>query len=150
MRVLLDTNVLIYAATATDDTRHATAQRTIAALRDEEIAVSSQVLAEYCNVLTHAHRYEHDPAQISADVENMMLIWEVLPLHGGIVLSALEAHSRWQLPYYDAQIWAAAALNAIPVVLSEDFEDGAVLGGVKFINPFADGFDPAVLCEPDA
>jgi hypothetical protein len=47
----------------------------------------------------------------------------------------------WQLSYYDAQIWAAAALGVVPVVLSEDFADGTVLGGVVFADPFAPDFE---------
>jgi len=47
--------------------------------------------------------------------------------------------------YYDAQIWAIAFLYQIPVVLSEDFNTGAVVKGVEFRNPFADTFDLATL-----
>jgi len=34
-------------------------------------------------------------------------------------------------------------LNQIPLVLSEDFRDGAVVEGARFVNPFGDGFDLA-------
>lgn len=44
------------------------------------------------------------------------------------------------LAYYDAQIWACARLNHIPVVLSEDFQDGQTLEGVRFVDPFAEDF----------
>ena len=42
-----------------------------------------------------------------------------------------------QLSYWDAQIWAAARLNQVPVVFSEDFRAGVSLEGVRFVNPFA-------------
>jgi len=45
-----------------------------------------------------------------------------------------------QLPYWDAQIWAAARLNQVPIIFSEDFNAGAVLEGVRFVDPFADDF----------
>jgi len=47
----------------------------------------------------------------------------------------------YKLAYYDAQIWATAKLNQVPVVFSEDFNDGQVLEGVRFVNPFAMGFN---------
>lgn len=47
--------------------------------------------------------------------------------------------------YHDAQIWAAARLAQIPVVLSEDFADGAVHDGVTFVNPLRPGFDLGLL-----
>lgn len=46
-----------------------------------------------------------------------------------------------QLAFYDAQIWAAARLNQIPAVFSEDFQDGRTLEGVQFVNPFSETFD---------
>lgn len=42
-------------------------------------------------------------------------------------------------------MWATARLNQIPVVLSEDFEDGRVINGVQFLNPFSRTFDLATL-----
>jgi len=36
-------------------------------------------------------------------------------------------------------------VHRIPLVLSEDFTDGAVIEGVCFANPFAEGFDLDVL-----
>jgi predicted nucleic acid-binding protein len=36
--------------------------------------------------------------------------------------------------------WAAARLNQIPVIFSEDFRAGAVFEGVRYVNPFAQGF----------
>jgi predicted nucleic acid-binding protein len=47
------------------------------------------------------------------------------------------------LAYLDAQIWASAQLNQIPVIFSEDFQDGQILEGVRFVNPFKKGFDVA-------
>jgi len=49
------------------------------------------------------------------------------------------------MPYWDAQLWATARLNQVEVLLSEDFQDGRVLGGVRFVNPFAPSFDLAAL-----
>jgi predicted nucleic acid-binding protein len=42
--------------------------------------------------------------------------------------------------YYDAQIWAVARLNQVTTIFSEDFNDGQVVEGVRFVNPFAAGF----------
>jgi predicted nucleic acid-binding protein len=67
--------------------------------------------------------------------------WTVFPLTPQIVLEAVRGVRDHRLSYYDAQVWACARLNQIPVVFSEDFQDGQLLEGVKFINPFADHFD---------
>jgi predicted nucleic acid-binding protein len=36
-------------------------------------------------------------------------------------------------------------LNGVPIILSEDFEDGRVIDGVRFIDPFARDFDAEAL-----
>lgn len=58
-----------------------------------------------------------------------------------VVLEALRATTRYQMHYYDAQIWAVARVNHIPLVLSEDLADGAAIEGVRFANPFAEGLN---------
>jgi predicted nucleic acid-binding protein len=45
------------------------------------------------------------------------------------------------MSYWDAQIWATARLNQVPVVFSEDFNTGSLIEGVRFINPLANEFD---------
>jgi len=41
------------------------------------------------------------------------------------------------MSFRDAQVWATAKLNQIPVVLSQGFASGSVIEGVQFENPFA-------------
>ena len=57
-----------------------------------------------------------------------------------VVLEAIRGARDHRLNYWDAQIWAVARLHRIPVVLSEDFSDGAVLEAIRFLNPFRPGF----------
>ncbi|MDI6638436.1 MAG: PIN domain-containing protein, partial [Bacillota bacterium] len=69
--------------------------------------------------------------------------WRVLDVTTFIILEAIRGVRDHQLPFWDAQIWATARLNQVPVVLSEDFASSRTLDGVLFVNPFADGFEPA-------
>jgi hypothetical protein len=39
-------------------------------------------------------------------------------------------------------------VHGVPNVLSEDFSDGALVEGVRFLNPFADAFDLRLLEKP--
>jgi predicted nucleic acid-binding protein len=57
-----------------------------------------------------------------------------------IELEAARGARDHDLAYYEPQIWAAARLNQVATVFSEDFSDGQVLEGVRFVNPFAEGF----------
>lgn len=53
-----------------------------------------------------------------------------------IVLEAARGVRDHATSFWDAQVWATAKLNQIPVVLSEDFASGSVIEGVRFENPF--------------
>jgi predicted nucleic acid-binding protein len=66
---------------------------------------------------------------------------------GWTVLEAAAGARRHQLSYWDALIWATAKLNQIATVLSEDFQDGRLLEGVRFRNPFGPGFDVEALAS---
>ena len=57
-------------------------------------------------------------------------------------MRGLQRHS---LSYWDALVWSTAKLNQLPYILSEDFTDGILLEGVRFLNPFAEMFDLGVL-----
>jgi predicted nucleic acid-binding protein len=68
-------------------------------------------------------------------------MFPVLPLTPAVVLEAVRGVRDHLFSYYDAQIWALARLNQIGAVLSEDFSAGAVIEGVRFIDPFSRTFD---------
>ncbi len=90
---------------------------------------------------------EHERAlqAVRWEVERLMLAFPVLPLTGPVVLEALRGVEEHMLSYYDAQIWAVARLGQVGVILSEDFNPGAVLDGVSFTNPLDPAFDLAAL-----
>jgi len=73
-------------------------------------------------------------------VERLACVWPVLDVTSQIVIEAMRGVREYQFAFWDAQIWASARLNQIPVILSEDFNAGAVTEGVRFVNPFAEDF----------
>lgn len=143
--VLLDANVLVYALDSLAGKRHHRARSIVASLGGTDAAVSTQVLSEYANVAMHPNKMAMNAALVAASVRRIEIDFSVVQVTTETVVRALEARERWQLSYYGAQIWASAALEGIPVVLSEDFADGLELGPVRFVNPFREGFDVASL-----
>ncbi len=143
--VLLDANVLVYAVDRLASEKHALARQLLRTLDSDSVVLSTQVLSEYANVSTHPNKLALDSGLVATSVLKLADGFTVVPVTPDTVVKALQARDRWQLSYYDAQIWAAAALTGVPVVLSEDFTDGLVLGPVRFVNPFAEGFDVSSL-----
>jgi predicted nucleic acid-binding protein len=145
-RVLLDSNVLVYAADASEREKQ---RRAIAVLhgilRAERGILSTQVLGEFFRVATERLRPALTRAEGHLRVALLVDTWPVLPITRAVVLEAARGARDHGLPYWDAQIWATARLNQIDTVLSEDFQDGRSLDGVRFVNPFAPPFDLAAL-----
>jgi predicted nucleic acid-binding protein len=53
------------------------------------------------------------------------------------VIAAIELHRLTQISLWDALIIHAARSAGAMVLYSEDLQPGAVLGGVRVVNPFA-------------
>lgn len=140
-RVLIDTNVLVYAVDTSEAVKCTQARRLLVSLESSgTAALSTQVLGEYCSVVLRRFRTSIPVENAARQAASWARVFPVHDVSVAVVMEALRGMVRYQLSYYDAQIWACARVNRIPVVLSEDFSDGAVIEGVRFVNPFAEGF----------
>lgn len=143
--ILVDTNVLIYFYDQNSPARQERARSVLDHLYQAGLGrLSTQVLAEFVSSGMRKLDPPLSPAEAYQQVTLLISSWTVFTLTPQIVLEAIRGVRDHQLSYYDAQVWACARLNQIPVVFSEDFQDGQILEGVQFINPFADNFDLAM------
>jgi predicted nucleic acid-binding protein len=139
--VLVDTNVLFNYYDQNSPAKQERAGLVLADLQQLGTGrLSAQNLAEFVN----AAMRKLDPPLTAAQVfEQVMLFgsaWTIFNLTPQIVWEAARGVRDYGLTYYDAQIWAAARLNQVSVIFSEDFQDGKVMEGVRFVNPFLDEF----------
>ena len=140
-RVFVDTNVLVYAYDRSEPGKQRQALEVLDRLATTRAGViSTQVLAEFFVAVTRKISAPLSGAEAYERVKNYLQSWAVVDLTGLIVLEAARGVRDHQFSFWDAQIWATARLNQIPVVFSEDFADGAVVEGIRFVNPFAKGF----------
>lgn len=137
--VMIDTNILIYAADPTDPAKQARALTLIDGLRRAgSLTISVQVLNEFYAVATRPRKppsLSHDAAH--AVVADLATTATVLPLTAAATLRALDAMPRHGLSFWDALIWAVAREHGIATLYSEDFQHGRDVEGVRFVNPFA-------------
>lgn len=142
MTYLLDTNILVYAVDNREPEKQQEARRLIQLLGGTgEAVLSTQTLAEFANVTLRRLEPPLPPDEAYHLVEQYERAFRVLPLTPAVVLEAVRGVRDHQLSYFDAQIWAAARLNQIPYVLTEDFNTDATLDGVTFLDPFDSGLD---------
>jgi predicted nucleic acid-binding protein len=104
--------------------------------------LSVQCLSEFVNVVLSKKFLTIN--QAIQKVAEWRFVFPVYDLTPQIVLEAARGVRDHQLSYYDAQIWACARLNQVAMVFSEDFQDGQILEGIRFVNPFGESF---VLAE---
>ena len=129
-----DTNVLVY----TDDTSAPKKQERAIALLGEHtrrgtVVLSLQVLQEYFAAVTRKLGLTAEAAQRKVEI---FACERVVRFDANDVIAAIEFHRLVQISFWDALIVQAARSAAAAVLYSEDFQHGAVLAGVRVVNPF--------------
>jgi predicted nucleic acid-binding protein len=139
--ILIDTNVLVYVYDLSEPEKRERALETLERVRGAGMGVlSAQVLSELYNVVTRKLEPPISPEEADGQLRALARVWPVVPVTSAVVFEAVRGVREYQLSFWDAQIWAAARLNHLSTVLSEDFNSGAVIEGVRFVDPFADDF----------
>jgi predicted nucleic acid-binding protein len=139
--ILIDTNVLVYFFNLSDASRQNRAIELIGQLEKSHLGyLSTQNLGEFFTVATRKLEPAITSTEAARYVQHFTQTFTIIPLTVAVVLEASRGVCEHKLAYFDAQLWATAKLNQIPVFFSEDFQDGAVLEGVRFINPFTSEF----------
>ena len=135
-RIFVDSNILIYAHdldAGLKQTRAADSLRTLWNLRTG--ILSTQVLQEfYVNVTQKINV----PLSRSAarEVIRNYTPWVRAPITPATVLRASEISETWLVSFWDGVIIAAAEEAEAGELLSEDLAHGAIIAGVRIVNPF--------------
>ena len=134
-RSFFDTNVLVYA----DDKAVAAKQRRAVELvaehrRSGTGVVSIQVLQEYFVAVT---RKLHVDASIARRKVELLAEFDVAHPEVGDILAAIDLHRLHRISFWDALILRSAKQAGCGVLLSENFQTGREIDGLKIVNPFA-------------
>lgn len=143
-RVLVDTNVLIY-ATLSADPRHERARFVLEqrSRTDVEMFVSVQNLAEmYPNLTGPKNQPPDSPALARDKIRSVARLrgLTVLPLTLDTALRALDLCAEagvTRQAYFDAQLAGLMLREGIPVIATENVADFAKFAGIRAIDPFA-------------
>ena len=141
--ICFDTNILVYATASISDVRVMRARNLVArAMRTASCMLLLQALAEFNSVAICKARI---PVK---DIRKTIDAWRaILPMQAadeGDLLIALDAVSARRLAFWDAMLWASAQRTGVGHLLTEDLQDGFVLQGVTFINPFKQKSDQLI------
>lgn len=143
-RILVDTNVLIY-ATLAKDPRHHTALQVLEQRHrpDVELFISVQNLAEmYPNLTGPKNQPPDSPTLAREKILSLSRLRRVtvLPLTLQGVEQALDlcvAGNVTRQSYFDHQLAALMLREGIPTILTENVKDFLSIQGITAHNPFA-------------
>ncbi len=132
----VDANIFVYAINPTEPLKKEVALALIESLWRQQCACTSvQAINEFYVVVTRKLREVVAQKEAWARVEDL-LEWKPLPVDSRLVLQASAVESRYKLSWWDSLIVAAARLQHCTVLYTEDLQHGAVMDGVKIVNPF--------------
>lgn len=134
MRLTLDSNILIYAQDKSAGSRHLQAMAIVGRATAGDCILTLQSLAETFRVSVAKL------AMSAVEARGALAVWRrAFPIHAASLETldaAMDAVHAHNLSFWDAMLWAAAREAGCEAILTEDFQDGRMLGGVRFVDPF--------------
>ncbi len=137
MRFALDTNILVYAADSEAGDRHRIALDIVRRADGRDCVLALQALAELFRTLTAKRRVDANRAALL--VHGWRDAFEVRPADEQCLAAAIDAVALHHLSFWDAMMWATVRRAGCRMLITEDGQNGRILGGVTFVDPFADG-----------
>jgi len=131
----VDANVFVYAQDARDPRKHRRAEEWLDVLWRERLGrTSMQALSEFYAVATRKLGISRD---IAWEETGRYFGWDPHPVDETLMRRAREVEQRYRLSWWDSLIVAAAQLQHCVLLLTEDLQDGMLVGALTVRSPFA-------------
>jgi predicted nucleic acid-binding protein len=141
--IALDTNILVYAASAGDASgRHIATLDLFDRLGSTGAIIPLPVIGELFNA--RRKKKFAELVILLAEVEIWMEAFDCAPALLEDYLQASALSDRFDLQYFDALIITVAARAGATMLLSEDMQDGLEVDGLRVVNPFVAGNDGVI------
>lgn len=135
-KTFIDTNIILYAYDVTAGRKHQIAGEILSDLWNSGLGlVSTQVLQEFFVHVVQKIPKPLDPRQAQEIVKDF-LKWRVIINTGDSILEAIAICLKYGSSFWDSLIIESAIRGDAAVLISEDLQDGQVIGGGTIKNPF--------------
>lgn len=136
---LVDTNILVYCFDFREPGKRTAARVLLRrGAETKSMCIPHQALIEFVSVVTRQTRgiqlLPLEEAVLQA--EGFVSQFPILYPDENMFRTALRGMAAYQLPWFDAYLWAYAEHYSLAEILSEDFQHGRIYGSVKIRNPF--------------
>ena len=133
-RSFFDTNVLLYSDDKSAPLKQRRSRELVAEHRQTRTGVVSlQVLQEY---FANATRKLHVDTRIARRKVELFAEFDVAVPQVPDILAAIDLHQLHGFSFWDALVVRTAQQSGCTELLSEDFQDGREIDGVRVVNPF--------------
>jgi len=137
---LVDTNVLVYRVDPRFPEKQRIATETLRrGVAADSVRVPHQAIVEFFAAVSRPLQNSGPLLSITdavRETESLLDQFVVLYPDEEIVRMALRGMAAYQLPWFDAHLWAYAECPGLSEIFSEDFQEDRLYGRVKIINPF--------------
>lgn len=134
MRFTVDTTILVYAYAEDDPVKREVARHILLAGVDADLVLTVQAIAEFLNVMRRKVP-ELFPEAI-AQAERWLALYPVIPTYSGVAVQAARLATRYKLQLWDCMIAEAAMQAGARFLLTEDLQDGMLIGEIRIVDPF--------------
>ena len=134
VRYSFDTNILFYASDSAAGEKYQRALSLTDSAIGHDCVLTLQSLGELSAAIIRRRAASVERAQ--RIVRSYRASFPIVPAIEADLDDALLAHRLHNIPFWDAMLWTTARRAGCTLILTEDFEDGRMLGGVSLRNPF--------------
>ena len=128
-RVFIDTNVFVYTQSSVEPEKRSISTRI---LHDFDCYTSTQVLNEFCNVMTK--KVKMTVAEVKQVIKAINNCCTIVIVDCDTVNEALGIKEKYGYTYYDSLILASALESGCQRIFTEDMQDGQIIDGVLRIE----------------
>ncbi len=138
----IDSNILIYGFDAADRLKRDRATLVVSEIVQRgNGCISTQVMGEVYYNLTKLSKIAMPHAEAAEVVDEMARGYPVFHVLPEVMLDAVRLKNAHVLHFWDAVILATAKANGVATIISEDQTNRRIIEGIRYLNPFEDGFD---------
>ena len=141
MASLVDTNVLVYRFDPRFPEKQSVATELLRrGIVHASIRLPHQAILEFVAAVTRplgGARPLLTPSEARREAEELLAQFDVLYPNDALVRTALRGAAAYELPWFDAHLWAYAEHYGLRELYSEDFQHDRLYGSVRVVNPFA-------------
>jgi predicted nucleic acid-binding protein len=137
---LVDTNILVYLFDPADPRKQRIASELLdRGLQEDTLRVPHQALVEFVAAVTQPGTRGQpllSKAVAYREAEELLAQFVILYPSEALFRTALRGAAAYQLPWYDAHLWAYAEHYGLSELYSENFVHDRLYGTVRVVNPF--------------